>query len=203
MWKVSLLEAHIPNKFYNISEGEVTFSVDNEDVTHYIAKGFYSTTESLIQHFNTAALGWMVRGRPASELISLVYDKIGNKAALRLSRLRGFPRLKLNVSMSKDLNDFLGFEDIQFKEGNNTASRLCNPFVELNYLMIYTNLVKSRMVGDVQCPLLRIVPIHGSYGDANHEFRHLHYVEAEGFSSDVAEVNIRSDTGKDLNHGRR
>ena len=78
----------------------------------------------------------MVRGRPASELILLVYDQIGNKAFLRISRLRGFPKFTVNVTMSKDLNDFLGFEDKRFTEGNNAATRLCNPFVELNYLMI-------------------------------------------------------------------
>ena len=193
-WKVSLLEAQIPNKFYTIRKGEVTFTIDGRSSTHFITKGFYSTPDNLVQHFNASALGWMVHGKAASDIILLVYDKISNKSALRVSRIPGTSGI--TVDMSDDLRAFLGFDDTVFTEGVHTAKRLCNPFVELSYLMVYTNLVKSRMVGDIQSPLLRIIPVHGSYGDANHEFRHLHFVEAEAFSSDVVEVNIRTDTGK-------
>ena len=38
--------------------------------------------------------------------------------------------------------------------------------------------------------------MYGNYGDATHEFRHVHYTEATAFNSDVVEFNIRTDTGE-------
>ena len=74
--------------------------------------------------------------------------------------------------------------------------RLCSMFFGLSYLFVYTNLIRGRMVGDSQTPLLRVIPVYGIYGDATHEFRHVHYTEAAAFNSDVVKVNIRTDTGE-------
>ena len=78
----------------------------------------------------------------------------------------------------------------------NHVPRLCNMFFGLSYLFVNTNLVRVRMVGDSQTPLLRAIPVYGNYGDATHEFRYMHYTEAAAFNSDVVEVNIRTDTGE-------
>ena len=77
-----------------------------------------------------------------------------------------------------------------------TCPRLYNMFYGLSYLFVYTNLVRGRLVGDTQSPLLTAIPAYGNYGDATHEFRHIHYTEAAVFNCDVVEVNIRTDTGK-------
>ena len=52
------------------------------------------------------------------------------------------------------------------------------------------------MVGDTQSRLLSAIPVYGNYGYATHEFRHIHYTEAAAFTSDVIEVNIRTDRGE-------
>ena len=74
--------------------------------------------------------------------------------------------------------------------------RLCNMFFGLCYLFVNTNLVRGRLAGDTQSPLLRAIPVYGNYGDVTHAFRHIHYSEAAAFNSDVVEINRRTDTGE-------
>ena len=38
----------------------------------------------------------------------------------------------------------------------------CNMFFGLSHLFVYTNLVRGRMVGDSQSPLLRAIPVSGN-----------------------------------------
>ena len=119
-------------------------------------------------------------------------------------------QLLIGISQSKSIlhieniipNFYKNNEKVTLSTGSfftlsiHTAHRLANMFTGLSYLYVYTNLVRDCMVGDSHSLLLRTIPLHGSYGDATHEFRHVHYIETTAFNSDAVQVDIRTDTGE-------
>ena len=96
------------------------------------------------------------------------------------------------MTFGDDLCGLLGLAQGTHVSETQHVPTLCNMFYGLSYLFVYTNLVRGRLVGDTESPLLRAIPVYGNYGDATHEFRHIHYTEAASFNSDVVEVNIRT-----------
>ena len=193
-WSVGLLEAHIPNKFYNVTDGTVTFESTKKSIVikRSVASGFYGSAESIVRRIVIDSQSWNIGDKSGDEIVEIAYDKRGNRATLTVMAVDDY-----TVHLSEDLCACLGFKhDSKLGAGIHKAPRLCNVFTGLSYLLVYTNLVEQRMVGDSQSPLLRVIPVHGSYGDATHEFKHTHFVDAAGFNSDVVEVNIRTDTGE-------
>ena len=102
----------------------------------------------------------------------------------------------VEVTFGDDLCGALGLAHGAPVSETQHVPRLCNIFFGLSYLFVYTNLVRGRTVEDSQSPLLRAIPVYGNYGNATHEFRHVHYTEAAAFNSHVVEVNVRTDTGE-------
>ena len=102
----------------------------------------------------------------------------------------------VEVTFGDDLCGLLGLAQGTHVSETQHVPRLCNMFYGLSYLFVYTNLVQARLVGDTQSPLLRAIPVYGNYGDATHEFKHIHYTEAAVFNSDIVEFNRRTDTGE-------
>ena len=192
-WKVGLLEAHIPNKFYNVTVGEVVFEslAGNVFSKHQVTRGFYGSIEKLVRSINLECKTWDVAGYTGDEYLQLAYDKTANKVTANIASKGDY-----TVQFSDDLCAVMGFKNTKLRTGIHTAHRLANMFTGLSYLYVYTNLVRDRMVGDSHSPLLRVIPLHGSYGDATHEFRHVHYIETTAFNSDVVQVDIRTDTGE-------
>lgn len=192
-WEIGALAVHVPNKFYNVTIGEVMFEViedeSNVSVKHRLTTGFYKTTEALVREITSEARKWKVGTRTCASCFTLSYNRTQNTVIVTVAQ-------GVTVSFSPDLIQIFGLEEVNYTKGEHRASRPCNMFYGLSYLMIYSNLVQGRLVGDTQAPLLRVIPVFGNYGDAAHEFRHIHYVEAAGFNSDVVEVNIRTDTGE-------
>ena len=81
----------------------------------------------------------------------------------------------MEVTLRDDLCGALGLAQGAHMSETQHVPRLCNMFFGLSYLFAYTNLVRGRLVGDIQSPLLRAIPVYGNYGDATHEFRDIHY----------------------------
>ena len=188
-WEVGALVAHIPNKFYNIVAGGVTLQSPRDKQTYNVTPGFYRTPDALVAEIKKATRQWRFESRSVSSFVSMGYNKTTNKVEMTIVG-------DVEVTFGDDLCGALGLAHGAHASRTNHVPRLCNMFFGLSYLFVYTNLVRGRMVGDSQAPLLRAVPVYGNYGDATHEFRHVHYTEAAAFNSDVVEVNIRTDTGE-------
>jgi hypothetical protein len=59
----------------------------------------------------------------------------------------------------------LGFRQAIFPAGEYVSDWVVDVKKGLNYLYVYCPLVESRMVGDAQVPLLRIVTVEGRDGE--------------------------------------
>ena len=67
----------------------------------------------------------------------------------------------------------------------------------VNGLFVYCDVIENRAVGDVIAPLLKIVPIQGSYGDIIHyEPTRVEYCDIRYDHLDEIKIDIRSDTGE-------
>ena len=192
-WRVGLKVAHIPNRFYNVTTGAVSLwdKRGGTKATRTITKGYYHTTQELVDALNALLRGWYVDG-PVSDTVSFVYDPVAKNTSVLLDNDSSF----VNVAISEDLQDYLGFDVDKFSSGPTTGSRNSDPYSKLGYLMVYSNLVKNRLVGDTMAPLLRTIPVERGFGDAIHEFRHIEWAEAASINTDVIEVNIMTDTGE-------
>jgi hypothetical protein len=69
------------------------------------------------------------------------------------------------VIISSLLKSFLGFDKLNFPPGDYKAPYVADVTRGVNSLYVYCPLVESRMVGDAQVPLLRIVPVAGRDGE--------------------------------------
>ena len=191
-WQVGLKVAHIPNRFYNVTIGAVSLWHVSGGTrgTRKITIGYYSTTKELVDTLNALLSGWTLDS-PVSDSVSFVYDPVSKKTSILIANDGSL----CNVAISEDLQDFLGFDVDKFSRGPTTGTRTSDPYSKLGYLMVYSNLVKSRLVGDTMAPLLRTIPVEHGFGDAVHEFKHIEWAEAAGLNTDVIEVNIMTDTG--------
>ena len=78
----------------------------------------------------------------------------------------------MEVTFGDDLCGALGLAQGANVSETQHIPRLCNMFFGLCYLFVNTNLVRGRLAGDTQSPLLRAIPVYGNYGDVTHAFRH-------------------------------
>ena len=64
-------------------------------------------------------------------------------------------------------------------------------------IYVYTDVVESRIVGDSLAPLLRSLPVGGSYGATVYDrFTNIHSVPLLYAHFKSIEINIRDDTGR-------
>jgi hypothetical protein len=69
------------------------------------------------------------------------------------------------VIISLLLQSMLGFRQAIFPAGEYVSDWVADVKKGLNSLYVYCSLVESRMAGDAQVPLLRIVPVEGRDGE--------------------------------------
>jgi hypothetical protein len=189
-FEVALKTAFIPNKFFNISQATLTYiDEDNSQLDYQFSQGFYPDATTLVHKFNADARLKSFKSRDLYSAFQLSYDDIHKKITIHVTAATG------SFKLSQDFLNVFGFPSpSSFSYGNTTSENLCNPYFDMSYLMIYSNLVRGRLVGDVKTNLLSVIPTHGIYGDTFHEFLHLDFVEAAPFNGDIIQIDIRTDS---------
>ena len=165
--EVGAVVAHILNNFYNIVAGDVTLQLPMAKQTYNVTPGFYRIPDSLLAEMRKATLQWKFEWRSASSLISIGYNKTTNKVEMNIVG-------DVEMTFGDDLCGALGLAHGAHVSETSYVPSLCSMFFGLSYLFVYTNLIRGRMVGDSQTPLLRAIPVYGIYGDATHEFSTLY-----------------------------
>ena len=100
------------------------------------------------------------------------------------------------VIISPLLQSMLGFRQAIFQAGEYVSDWLVDVKKGLNYLYVYFPLVEPRMAGDVQVPLLRIVPVEGNDGEMiTRVFDPMQYCPMLQRRFRTVEIYIRDDTG--------
>ncbi|RLJ22858.1 hypothetical protein DJ031_00125, partial [bacterium endosymbiont of Escarpia laminata] len=80
-------------------------------------------------------------------------------------------------------------------EGHNTVDMRAG----VDTMYVYTDIVESRVVGDVYAPLLRNISVYGTHGSITSEtFDRVQYVKLLRHQFDTVEVDIRDDFGQPI-----
>ena len=81
-------------------------------------------------------------------------NEIGHKIGIAVKK-------DCQVTISPLLQHMLGVKRVIFPRGDHVADWVADVTRGLKSLYVYCPLVEPRMVGDVQLPMLRIVPVEG------------------------------------------
>ena len=152
-----------------------------------LPKGYYRSIPDIIEVLNRkygtryAKFGWV----PFENRVKVLIKK--DKAVL-LS-----PRFAKILGLRRALLGKKGEEKVYIGES-------VNPFPpDIKNMYVYCNLAQHRVVGDVEAPLLRIIPIKGRHQEfITHVCEDVHFVPAIGGENSMVEIDIRDDLGEPI-----
>ena len=107
----------------------------------------------------------------------------------------------MSSNLDDDIGAILGFEvplpDLLDK--TTTSKYVADVNAGLYSLYVYYDIAETQLVGDSEVQLLRIVPVEGKHGDmVTKAFQNLQYVPIVKKQFSTVEMNIKTDTGKDV-----
>ncbi len=103
------------------------------------------------------------------------------------------------IKLDPKLQYALGFAEPTMRKGVHKAAYPPDVQVGIRNMWIYTPLIEYQMVGPVMTPLIKIVPIRGSFGDQSiAEFTNPHYVDVLEKNFDSVEISIKDMSGNPM-----
>ena len=197
-WRVTLASIDLPNKFHNITAGEVVItweSGDGQDVTQSvnIIGGWYQYPSTIATEINKVLARTDIASGDGSVQLS-------NKVNVSYNSLSGRADIVIaadvkSVTLSSDIQNTLGLKS-SYASGSHTGTSPADPSFGMAQLYVYCNAVYAWRIGDTMSPLLRTVPVHAKYGDVSHSFPRDQFVPAVSSKLDVIEIDIRWDSGE-------
>ena len=200
-WEVGVSEVFLPVSHYNIGNGndrdrQIYFRIpDLVLVGVTISAGNYSTIGDLIKEINRELQ--TVLKPPYSCKFHL--DDITRHTLIVMSKKPGFSLAHLGTELSYVLGFPLSLRDVDFRQdGRVVSSYPCDISANLNQVYIYSDLIKTQIVGNTEAKLLRIVSINeGVFGQVIHKNfdRPQYHALACNTLSDI-QIELRTGGGK-------
>lgn len=171
-WEIGLAEIQFLKSWYNVKNAslsitKITSENETETVQIKLDDGFYETHASLINHINENIK--CVAGKEVSNLVRFDYNDITRKCVVKIVFVN---HLTLMVACNDNLTEILNVKDLKLnrqskcKEDPDTGQKFVdlvgtNPIrlQSIFNLMIYTDVAASGIVGDIEAPLLRSIPV--------------------------------------------
>lgn len=217
-WQVCVNSISHPSRFATFlpeqSEREIVYKrfSDRTEVNHIFSAGYCYTLEQLEYELNKflvdnnigtfkiltsqrfelylkkESLGWLVL--PLNIAIMLGFDKSDFTA--------------YKIKGSHLILKIFGTHDFHTKPSGNVEVSFNRPinlgYLQPNYIMMYSNIVKDTIVGGSYAKLLRIVPLNPSEQDyVISEFRHKEFCELENHQIREIHIELRAHDGKLIN----
>ena len=192
-WEVALVEIQYPHNWYNVPKDcDRQMSIAHNPVAAVTETGYfhippgYYKPEALLERIKTMAK--MTANRVEEDIIELEYDEVDQTY---VADLRGYV---LDVGMH--VSSLLGLDHSFFPPGPHRGHTAID-IDPIQSLYVYSDLIESRIVGDVSAPLLRIVPVLGKHGETvMKSYENVHYIPIQRRSFETVEIDIRDRTGK-------
>jgi hypothetical protein len=186
-WEVGLSEFFYPHTWYNVTEGNNTFSYDLGDGKIYdgeITDGFYHSVKDILHAITNMDA---FEGR-----IKLSFDSITKHVRVEL-------RKNAKIRFKDGLARMLGFYPVWCQDQYpivRTSPLIADPCGDYRVLMLYSDIIEPQVVGDVFAPLLRIVNVKGRDGDmVLEQYDRPHYLPVSRKMIETLEIVIRTHTG--------
>jgi hypothetical protein len=212
-WEVALTEIYLPNNWFNITQNECWFEVNNERFV--IPEGLYPSVKSVMnkmvqllrekQQFSVAESKEFNRA-----LNDTIINNLRQRTRIVLSYVKPWKRIafiipnELEMTMSVSLMKILGFQSFEKRVETSAAPSsvimLAQDEPELllkSFMMyVYCDLVEPGLVGDTKVPLLRVVNVNKHLFEISSRiYTSPIYVPLQKKSFGTVEVNIMTDTG--------
>ena len=191
-WLVGLVEMHYPNSWDNVTDGRIVVTKKASATANvaFIKTGRYRTVEEILHaiHFQLSTF------QNLGKSIRLSWDKVQNLCSVSVSVD------DLEIKLSKNISNILGLENRFHGTGVTEGVRQCDISEGFSALYVYSNIVEPQIVGDIQAPLLRIVPIQERSKETNHveSFDHVQYLPLINSGTETIETFIRRDDGSSV-----
>ena len=162
LYECGLAEIQFFKSWYNIQDCNITFKVDDVDSKIEIKDGYYASEIELIEAINCEILN----NDSVKDLFEFGYNNANKFCHYCYT---GKLDVKLEVILSNSLAKIINLQEdkittsfcngTSYRLNYNTPMRLHSIF----NLMVYTDIIESSLVGDIQSPLLRVVHVEDGH----------------------------------------
>jgi hypothetical protein len=160
----------------------------------FIRPGFYHDAEHLLAAIDRAKKHFIKNDDDLdfwSDACSFTWDNVHQRVELE-------NRVDTTVQLSEALQYILGFRGKYFS-GVNIAQYAPDLRAGMDSLYIYCDLCEPQIVGNSMEPLLRVLPVGGSYGSVIHRvFVAPHYVGLLKKEFSSVEISIKTDGNQNI-----
>lgn len=185
-WEVGLAELHFPNKWENVTVGEITIIDSGEKTVIHLTQGSYKSLEQLL-----VEIARRLNVNNYDKTVYVYEDEVKNRVMLMILDD------ETSVSFSRDLAIMLGGRANKlYGEGVTTFRRRPDIDQGLHSLYIYSDVAETRPVGNTMAALLRVVPFKNHQTATHAEFRNVQYIPVANTRTDLVSVLIRRDDGE-------
>jgi len=107
-----------------------------------------------------------------------------------------FCKKRNSVRSSTRFRELLGFENEVLSHGTHTSNRAFDLDEKRQVIMIYCDILESRLVGDSYAPLLAVVSTEGRYGSIIYkQYDRLQYHKVQKKLFDTVTIYLKDDKG--------
>ncbi|GFO00936.1 lrr and pyd domains-containing protein 3-like protein [Plakobranchus ocellatus] len=200
-WEVGLVEVQAPITWHNVRDDECWLFISEYDriqrkqINHraILSAGLYKDIQTAVEKLNIELSRIIRQLKSKSTEVPITFKY--NEDSMRASPEVNDPTILCRLSPK--LCEFLEIEDREYQGPAVTSSRqpLTNAFGQCT-VYIYTDLIEPRHVGDTLAPLLRVIPLDGKQGTAQHRFfDRPHYFPLIKHTFDTIEILITDSQG--------
>ena len=188
-WEVALAEIQYPRTWNNVRHKQNWIyckkSKDPFWNAEKIPQGFYSDVYTLIKIINST-----ITKQGAQDNINLSFDDLSGKVTIEIKN-------GAELYLTDDIAVILGFEIEMIFSETTQSPRVADINAGLYSMYVYCDIIQAQLIGDVEVPLLRIVPVEGKHGDMiTKTFQNLQYVPIVKKQFSTVEMDIKTDTGE-------
>ena len=172
-WEVALAEIQFQKSWFNVRNASITISLGTTSTDISINEGYYETNESLIQHLNSSIK--CAATKQIAEMFVFKYNKITRTCSLHINVPEGVANFTFKLSNSlKDIlkiSDNMADIDLDINECSTNPDSTANQSTyvingsevmklkSIYTIMVYCDLAEPSIVGDIESPLLRTIPV--------------------------------------------
>lgn len=209
-WECSLREIHYPRSWHNVAKDEASIRLlvidtatnHSEAFQTRIPSGYYASNLELVNAIQSAARNALARHPHKRSAMRVTYNRFTGKAVFHLPE-------HVSLGFSPALSTMLGIDvdpqGFKYVDENNSIPKHPMNINLVDSLYVYSDVVQSSLVGDVMAPLLRIVPVVGSYGEMCHiEYIKPVYFPVAKLTFSTIEIYITDSAGRKIKfrHGK-
>ncbi len=195
-WEVGLAEISYPQSWYNVQSEELKWSIFKDlslkGSGYHIPPGIYRSHKPLFRYMKRV----MEDSEGYGGSVDLELDKATQKVKLTVG-----PRYK--VWFSPALHGLLGLGEVGgemlIPAGIYYGTTSIDLSQDLHSMHVYCDLIKPQIFGDVDAPLLRIVPLQRQSDTPeamNQVFNHIYFKPVMGDSIRTISIDIKDDIGR-------